>query len=473
MVILLELMAVPTILLLCAWLCKPTRILTKLSALLLWVQVAVVAIVVHPALLTNALPLVILPEITVERLDAMFAILTQVVVASSLTHAHVFFAHDDAHEPENHNKLRLFYTCATLFAIAMTSVFFCKNLGLIWISVEATTLCSAPLIYFHRNKHALEAAWKYLMICSVGIAFALLGTMFIFASSQYGAVAGGSLNLDQLTQSAPRLQYPLLRLGFLFCLLGYGTKAGIFPLHSWLPDAHSEAPAPASAMLSGGLLNCALFAIWRVSRLVTDSGHQQLVQNADLTMGVITVVAASLLLVRQHGIKRLFAYSSIENVGLMLAAIGVGSGSLFLFLAINHSAAKVALFLISGNVIQAVGTKSLHDIHGLLTVSPSWALVLLLGGFAVTGAPPFGAFAAEWQLLANISQLHLWPALVALLFALAISFLAVSVHVGRILCGTPKQMVTAFSPVYSSAIPVGLIIITLFAGLTAVHKFLW
>src|SRR5262249_24526682 len=158
--------------------------------------------------------------------------------------------------------------------------------------------------------------------------FALLGTILIFASSQHGGLPLGSLSYSELMAHAESLQCPLLRLGYIFCLVGYGTKAGIFPLHSWLPDAHSEAPAPASAMLSGALLNCALFAIWRLSQLVSCAHCGILASTLLLTLGALTALAASLFLVHQHGIKRLWAYSSIENVGIMLVAIGLGSGPL-------------------------------------------------------------------------------------------------------------------------------------------------
>lgn len=468
---LLTIIAAPLLALLFIWLCKSTETSARIVTVLLWLQVLIVGFLLSPVIARQADSLVISSDFAVDRLAACFVLLTQVVVASSMSHANVFFAQEGAHRTERRRNLRVFYTGTILFLLAMTSVFFCRNLGFLWISVEATTLSSARLVYFHRNKHALEAAWKYLIICSVGIAFALFGTMFIFASSQYGAIAGGSLNLTELIKNAPALQYPLLRLGFLFCLLGYGTKAGVFPLHSWLPDAHSEAPAPASAILSGGLLNCALFAIWRIAEVVSASNHLSLAHYAPLSAGVITVVAASLFLIRQHGIKRLFAYSSIENVGLMLTAIGLGSGPLFFLLALNHSAAKVALFLISGNVIQSTGTKELNEIRGLLATSPYWSAVLMLGAFAVTGAPPFGAFVAEWQLLASSASQHLWLLTVLLIGALTLSFLAVCMHVGKILSGSPKSGDVAFSPFSSTVVPACLIAITLLMGLTTIPRF--
>lgn len=467
------LLVIPAVILLLVWTIKQTNIISSLSALLFWVQMGIVVYVLMPVLSGTVPEFTLAKEFSISHLGASFCVLIQLVVASSMTHAHLFFQRDDEQASDRLIQLRIFYTCATLFLLAMTSVFFCNNLGFLWISVEATTLCSAPLVYFHRNKHALEAAWKYLMICSVGIAFALFGTMCIFASSQYGATPEGSLDLQTLISNAKHLQYPLLRLGFLFCLLGYGTKAGIFPLHGWLPDAYSESPAPASAMLSGGLLNCTLFSIFRVSEIVFASGHKILIENTAIAMGVITVLMASIFLIRQHGIKRLFAYSSIESAGLMLIAIGLDSGPLLFILALNHSAPKVALFLLSGNIIQATGTKSLNEIRGLFAANPAWAIGLLLGAFAVTGAPPFGAFAAEWLLLANGAEHNMWGVVAVLLIALVLSFLSVTMHVGKMVSGTPKQGVVALPVIQSSIIPAILILLSIICGLTSAPKLLW
>lgn len=469
-----QLMAVPLLLIVAVWSIRNTRTMTVFAASALWIQAALVACVLCPVLSGQEPRLLISNDFSIDRLAALFAMLTQIVVASSMTHAHLYFVCDGAHTGiDSGVQLRIFYTCATLFLVSTTFVFFCNNLGLLWICVEASTLCAAPLVYYHRTKHAIEAAWKYLMICSVGIAFALFGTMFIFASSQYGAMTDGSLLLDELHAHSSQLQYPLLRLGFLFCLLGYGTKAGIFPLHSWMPDTYSETPAPACAMLSGALLNCALFAVWRISELVVAAGHHLLVHRTATYAGVLTVLMASVLLIRQHGIKRLLAYSSIENVGLMVTAIGLGSGPLFFLLSLNHSIAKVALFLLAGNIIQSSGTKSLRDMRGLLVVNPYWAAILAAGAFAVTGAPPFGAFAAEWQLMVHVTQLQLWPLLAVLLIALTLSFLSVTMHLGKVVCGTPHPQAAALPAVASSIIPAALVLLALLLGTTALPNFFW
>ncbi|HEY9870694.1 MAG TPA: proton-conducting transporter membrane subunit [Candidatus Obscuribacterales bacterium] len=430
----------------------------------LWVHLALVAWLLRPLASGAVGEIRISEDLAINHLGAVFLLLTTLVAACSLTHAKFFFDREEQHAGKPTRwQLRIVYCAAVLFLLAMTGVFFCDNLGFLWIAIEATTLCSAPLVYFERSKHALEATWKYLIICSVGIAFALLGTVFIFASSQHGSHAG-TLSVSQLIREAGSLQYPLLRLGFIFCFLGYGTKAGMFPLHSWLPDAHSEAPAPASAMLSGSLLNCALYGIWQVSQVVVAAHHPGVGHNLVVWAGTITVAAASLFLVRQHGFKRLWAYSSIENVGLMLVAIGIGSGALFFLQALNHSLAKVSLFLLSGNVVQSAGTKSLSDLRGIARAAPMWGLLLALSAFAVTGAPPFGSFISEWLILTRSTELNEWLVAVILLAALALSFVAVCVHLGRVLVGKPREGVEVFRPIATSVVPLILVGCSLVLG---------
>lgn len=463
------LFALPAVLFALSLLVSP-RLLSKLAPVVLWTHVFAMFYLLFDILAGSKALLAVAPGLSIDRLAACFQMLTQIVVASALTHGKVFLEQDQAFGKENERPVRILYACSSLFLIAMTCVFMCQNLGFLWIAIEATTLCSAPLIYYHGTKHSLEAAWKYVIICSVGIAFALFGTILVFASSQHGAVLHGSLDVEELKAHATSLQYPLLRLGFLFCLLGYGTKAGMFPLHSWLPDAHSEAPAPASAMLSGGLLNCALFAIWRLSEILRASQHAAFVEHALISVGSVTLVAASIFLVRQHGIKRLFAYSSIENVGLMLISIGTGFGQLFFLLAANHSIAKVALFLTAGNIIQSTGSKSISEIKGVLVRNPRWAAILLLGAIAVTGAPPFGAFVAEWMLITRSASAHLWIVMGCLLGALTLSFLAVLFHVGRIVCGTPADTDRTFGPWSSTIVPAGLLVVSFLLGVTSLSQ---
>lgn len=439
MKLLLGICCLPTIICLLSLFKVSNSAMRKLVPILLWAELAVVCAITAPVFMGANTSINIMADFGIDRISAAFLILTNVVAATSLSHAAVFFASErklgNLTAPSNEIW---FYFYAALFLGAMDFVFLSVNLGFMWISIEATTLFSAALVYYGRDKHALEATWKYLIVCSVGIAFALLGTILFFAASQF-CMPEGTLDIRTLTASARQLQPKFVQLGYIFCLLGYGTKAGLFPLHTWLPDAHSEAPAPASAMLSGSLLNCALFAICRLTELVKLTDHAALATNVPVIWGALTTLTSSLFLVHQIGLKRLWAYSSIENVGIMLSAIGLGSPALFLLQAVNHSMAKVALFLLSGNIIQVSGTKHLHQIRGMLKTSPACAITLILAAAAVTGMPPFGSFVIEWLILLKaVSTGQIFFA-VCLLAALALGFIAISTHVCNIVFGAEKQ----------------------------------
>ncbi len=438
-------------------------------AALCWVQMMVVLWLCWPILIGVQKYISSTDDFSIDRLGASFLVLTTLIGACALSHAKSFFEMEETISPTyKPYHEQIFYACSSVFLLAMSVVFVCDNLGILWVCIEATTLSTAALVYFSRTKHSLEATWKYLIICSVGIAFALLGTILIFSSSQHGGLPIGSLNFKELMAHATSLQYPLLRLGYIFCIVGFGTKAGVFPLHSWLPDAHSEAPAPASAMLSGALLNCALFPIWRLTQLVVEAHHEQLACTIPLVLGSITALAASLILIHQHGIKRLWAYSSIENVGIMLIAIGLGSGLLFFLQAFNHSVCKAALFLLSGNIIQATGKKSLADIKGVLNLSPVWGIALGLAAVGVTGAPPFGSFVSELLILIESANRGYWWVVVGLTVALLISFVAVSIHLTGILFGTARKEAIGFKPIATSCIPFLLIACAIAAGITSI-----
>lgn len=431
-----------------------------------WLQFTNLLKVTLPILSGHTDKLVLSPDFIITKLDAAFMLLTATVAVSAMSHGYFFYQREMLKEqPPTSVQIRINYVCALFFVTAMFIVFSCKNLGFLWVCVESTTLLSAPLVYFNRTKSALEATWKYLIICSVGMSFALLGTLFIFAAGQHGAVFGGTLRTYELIDIAQNLDYKLLRFGFIFCLLGYGTKAGMFPLHSWLPDAHAEAPAPSSALLSGSLLNCALFAIWRISEIVNAAPQSRISSEITLWVGTATVLAAALFLIKQRGLKRLFAFSSIENVGVMMVAIGLGSSALFFLQALNHSISKVALFLLSGNIMQGTGKKYITDQSGLMHSAPGWAVLLAAGTFAVTGAPPFGTFLSELLILMKIIDLHWYVNAALLLVGLALAFIVVVMHIGRVFLGGDSGHTNYFKPVLSCAIPALLLAGSLYLGL--------
>ncbi len=441
---------------------RTTRWLPWIAALVCIVQIPVVVWVCFPAFSGETITC---GGFFIDGIGAAFTIITTLVAAASMLQAAMLLP---AERIQGHKisdrRFGTFYSLSGLFIVAMYAVPLAGHIGYLWMAVEATTLMSAPLINYHKGRDSLEATWKYLLLCSVGIAFALFGTVLIFAS-QYASVHGPTMVLGDLITHAKDMDPRLLRLGFVFCLLGYGTKAGIFPLHNWLPDAHSEAPSPASALLSGALLNCALVAILRLAQVMGAAGQADLVRQLLVPTGAITVIAASLMLVRQHDLKRMLAYSSVEHVGLLTIAIGIGSRDIFILHAFNHSIVKVALFLMAGAVLQTYGTKDLSKLGGILKASPLWGAVLVLATFAIAGSPPFGTFISEWLLLRDLFIAHELVAAVVLIVGLTITFIALNTHVSRIVFGRERNPARTARIRLWAYTPVLLLLLSLIAGL--------
>lgn len=294
-----------------------------------------------------------------------------------------------------------FTGCLLLFLAAMSLVTVSQHAGLLWVAIEATTLASAPLIYFHRHHRSLEATWKYLLICSVGIALALLGNFFLaVAASAHGGSAEPML-FSVLQGRAGSLAPAWLKAAFLLVLVGYGTKMGLAPLHTWLPDAHSEAPSVISALLSGALLNCAFVGIVRTEQICAAAGLADFSRELLVGFGLLSMAVAAAFIMGQADYKRMLAYSSVEHMGILALGIGLGGAGVFgsLLHAVNHSLAKAALFLVAGNILAAYHTKSTSDVRGVWRALPAsgalWLAILL----AIAGSPPFGPFLSEFTIL--------------------------------------------------------------------------
>lgn len=333
-----------------------------------------------------------------------------------------------------------FTACLLAFLAAMSLVTISRHFTLLWIAIEATTLVTATLIHFHRHHRSLEAAWKYLLICSVGIAIALLGTFFLAAAASGGTHAV-PLSFDQLLARAGELDAPWLKAAFILLLVGYGTKMGLVPMHTWLPDAHSEAPSPVSALLSGALLNCSFLAILRIHAVCTAAGIGAFSRELLLIFGLVSMGGAAAFIVIQSDFKRLLAYSSVENMGIL--AVGVGLGGLgnwgALFHAMNHSLAKAALFLTAGNILAAYGTKKVKETGGLLATLPWSAGLWIAGFFAIGGAPPFGAFLSEFTILRAAIASGSWLAAALYLLFLTAVFIGMAAAFTGMAQGRPPQ----------------------------------
>jgi len=340
---------------------------------------------------------------------------------------------------------RWFYALVFLFLFTMISVCLSANLGLMWIMMEGTTLASALLVGFYNTEGAVEAGWKYLIVCTVGIAFALFGTIVLYlAAVKAGMNPASALDWVSLMDAAPRIGFDphLVKLAFVFVIVGYGTKIGFVPMHSWLPDAHAEAPTPISALLSAVLLNCAMYALMRYDAIVSRSVGSAFPHMLLLIFGVMSMVVAGLLILVQRNLKRLMAYSSIEHMGIIAIGLGLG-GPLGLFGALlhtfNHSVAKSLLFFSAGNIRHNVGTLRMDEIKGISRTMPQTTAALLVGGLAIVGLPPFSLFISEFAILSEAFAQARYLVAILFLVVLSVVFGGFAFHFFRMLCGEPDR----------------------------------
>ncbi|MBK5275729.1 MAG: hydrogenase [Desulfuromonadales bacterium] len=323
---------------------------------------------------------------------------------------------------------------------AMTLATVAHHLGLLWLAIETTTVAMAPLVYFNRNARSIEATWKYMLICSIGIAMALLGLLFL----GYSTVVAGftpSLVLERLQGYASGLPSAWLNAAFVLMLVGYGTKMGLAPMHTWKPDAYGEAPGLVGAMLAGGLANCGLLGLIRIYQICMAATDVHFYRSCLIGMGLFSIALAAIFLVRQTDIKRMLAYSSVEHMGLFAVALGLGGKALYgvMLHLIGNGLAKGVLFLTSGNIHRAFASKNRDVARGTLKRAP-WTGALFLAGFiAMTGSPPFLPFASEFVFFsAAFSQGHvITGSLLALLLMLA--FLGMSLTVVPVVFGDPPK----------------------------------
>jgi len=303
-----------------------------------------------------------------------------------------------ARRPDRDN--RVFVGGLLVLLSAMTVVACSQHLGLLWVAIELTTLCTAPLIYFDKSARSLEAAWKYLLVCSLGIALALLGTFFLALA---GAGEGGprSLLLADLVRAGGALSSPWVRAGFVFLLVGYGTKMGLAPLHSWKPDAYGEAPGILGALLSGGVTSVGFVALARVVQVCGAAGEGAFARDALVGMGLLSMALAAVFMIGQSDFKRMLAYSSVEHMGILALGLGLGgsAASGAVFHTLNNGLTKGVLFLAAGNIHRSYGSKRVEDVRGAARRLPVSGPLFLAGFLAVTGSPPFSPFFSEFSIL--------------------------------------------------------------------------
>jgi hydrogenase-4 component F len=402
----------------------------------------------------------------VDDLNVVFIVLNTLVGFTTSLFSASYIAHELEIGRLTPTYLRFYHAMYQAMMFGMNLALLANNIGLLWVAVELATLTTVMMVGIYRTHEALEAAWKYFILGSVGIALALFGTILVYVASQ--PVIGEGLDAMTWTiliEHAARFDAALLNLAFVFLLLGYGTKVGLAPVHAWLPDAHAEGPTPISAVLSGLLLNVALYAVLRFKMLMTANEAALAPGPLMVTMGLSSLIFASFMLYRRRDIKRLFAYSSIEHMGIITFAFGMG-GPLANFAGLlhmtMHSLTKSAIFFAVGNIAQAKGTQKIADLRGLTESHPVLGWGLLVGVVAIAGLPPLGIFISEF--LVVTSTFARQPLLaVPLVLGLLVAFGALLWRVTGIAFGTPTGRM---EPVKASYVPMILhLALVLVAGL--------
>jgi hydrogenase-4 component F len=391
----------------------------------------------------------------VDYLNISLVVLTTLVSTTTAIFSRRYMRVEREHGRVGHWRMRFYHAMFQLFIFSMLIALVTNNFGVLWISMELATLATVLLVSLYRTPTAIEAAWKYFILCGVGIAQALFGTVLLYFAAERVLGAGGNALLwTNLSRVSGQLDPTVMRLAFVFLMVGYGAKAGLVPLHNWLPDAHSEGPTPISAVLSGLLLNIALYALIRCKALVDGSLGTHFAGNIMIAFGLLSLLTAAFSMLRQKDVKRLFAYSSIEHMGIATFAFGIGGpiatfgGVLHM---IVHSLAKSATFFSVGHAAQMHGTQDMSQIRGLIRGNPPVGWGMFLGVMALAGMPPFGIFTSEFLILtATMKEApYLAPLLLlGLTVAFAALFRKVQPMVTGLIPADQKPLAAANIPVF-------------------------
>ena len=409
--------------------------------------------------LLSALALFVLPRpapgtyFLVDDLNIVFIVLNTFVAFTTSLFSASYIAHELETGRLTAANLRFYHAMFQVMMFGMNLAFVSNNIGLMWVAVEIATLTTVMMVGIYRTHEALEAAWKYFILGSVGIALALFGTILVYMAAR--PVIGEGLNAmvwTVLVRHAAQFDAPLLNVAFVFLLLGYGTKVGLAPLHAWLPDAHAEGPTPISAVLSGLLLNVALYALLRFKMLLALNPASIAPGPLMVTMGLISCVFAAFMLYRRRDIKRMFAYSSIEHMGIIVFAFGMG-GPIANFAALlhmtMHSLTKSAIFFTVGHIAQVKGTQKIADMGGLTVTNPLLGWALVVGVVAIAGLPPMGIFMSEFLVVSSTFARQ--PLLAILLaFGILVALGGLFLRLNTIAFGEPRG---PSEPAHASYVP--------------------
>ena len=337
-------------------------------------------------------------------------------------------------------SLRSYFALVHAFVATMVVTVLADNLGVLWIAMEGTTITSAVLVGYHGHRHGLEAAWKYIIVTTIGISFGLFGTVLVYAAAADVMGGAGTMSWSAIMEVAPTLDPGIVRIGFIFVMIGYGTKAGLAPMHLWLPDAHSQAPTPVSALLSGVLIKCALLAIIRFQTIAAAACGPAFAEEVLLVFGLISVVVATPFILAQRDLKRLLGYHSVEHVGIVVLGLGFGGavGTYGALLhVVNHGITKALAFFAAGTAIARYGSRDMRAIRGLFAVAPIGATFLMLAALSLAGVPPFSIFVSELLVLrGGIGHAH-WVAIAIFLVMVVVIFAGLLHHAGAMAFGEP------------------------------------
>lgn len=376
----------------------------------------------------------------IDSLSGFFIFTVALVTFSAALYSISYIGEEVSEGVTSIKKSQGYYSLFNLFCFTMFCVPAINNLAIVWVAIEMTTLVSAFLVGFHSSKTSIEAAWKYIIICSVGIALALLGIILLYHSvSSQGNIK--SLNWTDILSVAHKLDPKILKIAFVFILVGFGTKAGIAPMHTWLPDAHSQSPSPISALLSGVLLKTAIFAVLRFMIIINRAIGAEYTGHLFIFFGILSLGISAGFILIQKDLKRLLAYSSLEHIGVICLGIGFGGYALYgmLLHISNHAVTKSLMFFGAGRITRVYRTNNISFIRGAITTVPFTAGLLILGAFALTGTPPFSIFISEMVILSGgfMSGKYVIVGLAFLFIALV--FAGIVNHFSRIVFGKKPQ----------------------------------
>src|SRR5512141_1482203 len=341
-------------------------------------------------------------------------------------------------------RLPAYFALVQAFLATMLVTVLADNLGILWIAMEGTTITSALLVGFRRDRYGLAAAWKYIIVTTIGISFGLFGTVLVYAAAAHamGGAAAGAMNCTAIAAIAHQLDPGIVRIGFIFVIVGYGTKAGLAPMHMWLPDAHSQAPSPVSALLSGALIKCALFGIVRFHTIARGACGPAFSGRLLLLFGLVSVVVATPFILTQRDLKRLLGYHSVEHVGIVALGLGIGGpvGTYAAFLhVVNHGVTKALVFFVSGEALGRYHSRDMSRIRGLLRAAPFAGTFLMLGAFSLAGTPPFSIFVSELLVLRAGIDAGRFVTVAIFLAMVVVIFAGLIHHAGKMAFGEPEE----------------------------------